>query len=152
VPVLWWVGDGRVQPASLSSAARTGVYCKYDDYGKTSWRDALEKAQYVRWVSPAVIFGLEPVPEGMVACIVGLGVGVSRGVRGGGKARCGGTSRVAAGTGVPGSRRSLPRRWRSIPTKEEAVKVTGASRSVGRCRCGKGLCGPKGRPQGAEGV
>jgi hypothetical protein len=33
----------------------------------------LEKAQYVRRVSPAMILGLEPVPEGMVACIVGLG-------------------------------------------------------------------------------
>jgi hypothetical protein len=65
-------------------------YCKCDDCGKTSWRDALEKAQYVRRVSPAVVLGLEPVPEGMVACVVGLGVGVSRGVRGGGKARCGG--------------------------------------------------------------
>ena len=39
-------------------------YCKCDDCGKTSWRDALEKAQYVRRVSPAMILGLEPVPEG----------------------------------------------------------------------------------------
>ena len=48
-------------------------YSKCDDCGKTSWRDTLEKAQYVRRVSPAVILGLKPVPEGMVACIVGLG-------------------------------------------------------------------------------
>jgi len=62
----------------------------FTERAKLKLGDALERAQYVRRVSPAVILGLERVPEQMVACIVGLGVGVSRGVRGGGKARCGG--------------------------------------------------------------
>lgn len=48
-------------------------YCQCDDCGKTLWHDASEKAQCVRRVSPAMILGLELVPEGMVAYIVGLG-------------------------------------------------------------------------------
>jgi len=32
-------------------------YCKCDDCGKTSWREALEKAQYVRLVPLAMILG-----------------------------------------------------------------------------------------------
>jgi hypothetical protein len=63
-----WVGDGRVQLPLYVVGSRDGrEYCNCDDCGKTSWRDALEKAQYVRRVSPAMILGLEPVPEGMVA-------------------------------------------------------------------------------------
>lgn len=116
-------------------------YCNCDDCGKTSWRDALEKAQYVRRVSPAMILGLEPVPEGMVAYIVGLGskcyvefveaekLGVVD-VEG------------SSGSGSP---------WIKTESSTEMEVEGGSSESggslecVGRCRCGKGLCGPKGR-------